>query len=74
MTADMESSITIVTVYALLFVTRFHITQLPHTQNQPYDFTRNGLLVQYTFTLHSVFPRRMAIVIFVADPVKATSG
>ena len=30
---------------APLYVTRFHITRLPHTQNQTYDFTRNGLLV-----------------------------
>ena len=28
-----------------LYVTGFHITRLPHTQNQTYDFTRNGLLV-----------------------------
>ena len=28
-----------------VFVTRFHITRLPHTQNQTYVFTRNGLLV-----------------------------
>ena len=27
------------------FVTGFHKTRLPHTQNQTYDFTRNGLLV-----------------------------
>ena len=25
-------------------VTGFHITRLPHTQNQTYVFTRNGLL------------------------------
>ena len=28
-----------------IYVTGFHITRLPHTQNQTYDFTRNGLLV-----------------------------
>ena len=27
------------------YVTGFHITRLPHAQNQTYDFTRNGLLV-----------------------------
>ena len=27
----------------LLYVTGFHITRLPHTQNQTYVFTRNGL-------------------------------
>ena len=27
------------------YVTGFHITRLPHTQNHTYDFTRNGLLV-----------------------------
>jgi len=39
---------------------------LPHTQNQAYNFTRNGLLVLYTFILHSVFPWRMAGLLFVA--------
>jgi len=55
-------------------VTGFDITQLQHTQNQTYDFTRNGLLVQYTFT---VFPGRMAGLLFLQlfpDPVKARSG
>ena len=28
-------------------------TRLPHTQYQTYDFTRNGLLVQYTIIFHS---------------------
>ena len=28
-----------------IYVTGFHITRLPHTQNQTYVFTRNGLLV-----------------------------
>jgi len=36
-----------------------------HThKNQTYDFSRNGLLVQYTFTLHSVFPWRMVGLFF----------
>ena len=31
--------------FYIIYVTGFHITRLPHTQNQTYDFTRNGLLV-----------------------------
>ena len=27
-----------------IYVAGFHITRLPHTQNQTYVFTRNGLL------------------------------
>jgi len=34
------------------FVTRFEKTRLPHTQYQTYDFTRNGLLAQYTIIFH----------------------
>ena len=30
---------------SIKYVTGFHITRLPHTQNQTYVFTRNGLLV-----------------------------
>ena len=33
-------------------MTGFEKTWLPHTQYQTYDFTRNGLLVQYTITFH----------------------
>jgi len=59
------------------YVTEFQITQLPHTQCQTYHFTRNRLLVQYTFILHTIFPWRMADLLIVAaftDPVKDTSG
>ena len=34
-----------ISCYMCIYVTGFHITRLPHTQNQTYDFTRNGLLV-----------------------------
>ena len=33
-------------------MTGFERTQLPHTQYQTYDFTRNGLLAQYTIIFH----------------------
>ena len=35
-----------------LYVTGFEKTRLPHTQYQTYDFTRNGLLAQYTIIFH----------------------
>ena len=35
-----------------LNVTGFEKTRLPHTQYQTYDFTRNGLLAQYTIIFH----------------------
>ena len=38
--------------YTWLYVTRFVKTRLPHTQNQTYDFTGNGLLAQHTI----IFP------------------
>ena len=34
------------------YVTEFAKTQLPHTQYQTYDFTRNELLAQYTIIFH----------------------
>ena len=33
-------------------MTGFEKTQLPHTQYQTYDFTRNELLAQYTIIFH----------------------
>ena len=33
-------------------MTRFEKTRLPHKQYQTYDFTRNGLLAQYTIIFH----------------------
>ena len=35
-------------------MTGFEKTWLPHTQYQTYDFTRNGLLAQYTIIFHCV--------------------
>ena len=35
-----------------VYVTGFKKTRLPHTQYQTYDFTRNGLLAQYTIIFH----------------------
>jgi len=46
------------------YVTGFHITWLPHTQNQTYNFTRNRLLGQCTFTPDSW---RMAYMLVVAN-------
>ena len=36
------------------YVTGFEKTQLPYTQYQTYDFTRNELLAQYTIIFHCV--------------------
>ena len=36
----------------MLYVTGFEKTRLPHTHYQTYDFTRNGLLAQYTIIFH----------------------
>ena len=35
-------------------MTGFEKPELPHTQYQTYDFTRNGLLAQYTIIFHCV--------------------
>ena len=35
-------------------MTGFEKTRLPHTQYQTHDFTRNGLLAQYTIIFHCV--------------------
>ena len=36
----------------IIIVTGFEKTRLPHTQYQTYNFTRNGLLAQYTIIFH----------------------
>ena len=47
-------------------MTRFEKTRLPHTQYQTYDFTRNGLLAQYTITFHCWPCSKATSLVFVA--------
>jgi len=47
------------------YVTEFHITWLPHTQNQTYDFNRNGPIHFHPALCISL---RVAGMLFVADP------
>jgi len=51
----------------------FYITWLPHTQNQFYDISRNGLLVQCTLYFLVGWQFCFLLQLF-PDPVKATSG
>ena len=46
-------------------MTGFEKTRLPHTQYQTYDFTRNGLLAQYTIIFHCVPCSRVMSLVFV---------
>ena len=47
-------------------VTRFEKTRLPHTQYQTYDFTRNGLLAQYTIIFHCASCSKVANLVSLA--------